>query len=107
MKKIILPVTQQGEKLLTQIKDELTDNGNKISDLFIASRIAECKVEYGKVGNSCRVCVLTTPNNQKLVGYALVLDPANDIPAKGREVALKMASNQMWSLVGGIAKLIV
>jgi len=42
-----------------------------------------------------------------LVGYAQVLDPANDVESVGQEIAYKKTIEQLWSVCGVIAKTII
>ena len=95
--------------LLGRILLELENNNNKLSQSFIEKELfsSETKVEHGQVGDSCRVCVITLPAGHKLVGYALVLDPNNDVESIGQEVAYKNASEKIWETYGAIAKAIM
>ena len=92
-------------KLIDRIGAELRGN-NKLSSTFIDSELnsPSTKVEHGKIGDSCRVCVITLPAGHKLVGYSLVLDPANDVELIGQEVAYNNAKEKIWEAYGSIAK---
>ena len=95
-------------ELLKEIKQELNSNGGKISEDFVDSYAEKCTYEYGKVGDSARVCVcvLTTTNGNKIVGSALVLDPENDVAEIGNKVAKDNCTEELWGFLGGLAKLL-
>jgi len=89
--------------VLTRIANEL-ESDNKLSQAFIEKELNASTVEHGKIGDSCRVCVITLPAGHKLVGYALVLDPVNDVELIGQEVAYNNAKEKIWEAYGSIAK---
>ncbi len=95
--------------LINRITQELKDNNNKLSNSFIDKELfnSSTRIEHGKIGDSCRVCVITLPAGHKLVGYALVLDPKNDIESVGQEVAYTNAADKIWETYGSIAKAIM
>ncbi len=90
--------------LLNSLASELESNGGKISEDFVNGYAEACTYEYGKVGDSARVCVLTTTTGNKIVGKALVLDVNNDVEEKGNSVARKNCQEELWSFLGGMAK---
>jgi len=94
------------QTLIDRLNIELENNSNKISPAFIEAELnsPNTTVTHGRVGDSCRVCVITLPAGHKLVGYALVLDPANDIELLGQEVAYDNAKEKIWEAYGSIAK---
>ena len=95
------------EETLKLVREELQKNGGKLSKEFI-DWYAEnkCSYEYGKIGDSARVCVLTTSTGHKIVGHALVLDPNNDVAEIGNEVAKDNCKEELWGFLGGIAKML-
>ena len=99
-----MKLSNETTTLLEIIADELTRNEGKLSPKFVSDYSEQCTYEYGKIGNSCRVCVLTTTNGNKMVGHALVLDPNNDVAEIGNNVAKKECSQQLWGFLGGLAK---
>ena len=92
--------------LLRDISKELKTNGNKISEDFVEKYANECIYEYGKIGDSARVCVMTTTTGSKIVESALVLDPNNDVEEIGNRVARERCQEQLWSFLGGMAKML-
>jgi len=94
-------------ELLEQIKQELESNGGKISKDFKNAYTEKCTYEYGKIGDSARVCVLTTTTGNKIVGSALVLDPNNDVAEIGNRVAKDNCTDELWGFLGGLAKMLV
>jgi len=91
-------------QILISIKEELDRNGGKLSKEFVENYANKCTYEYGKTGDSCRTCVLTTTNGNKIVENSLVLDPNNDIEEIGNQVAREKCVDQLWSFLGGLAK---
>ena len=92
--------------LLREISKELKTNGGKISKEFVSNYATKCTYEYGKIGDSARVCVMTTTTGNKIVESALVLDPKNDVEEIGNKVAREMCQEQLWSFLGGMAKIL-
>ena len=93
--------------LLGEIENELKESNGRISEDFIETMNASCTAEYGKIGDSCRVCVLTMKTGHRLVGEALVLDSNNDVEELGNSAARKKAEAKMWELIGALAKLVM
>ena len=87
------------------IIDELEMNSNKISPTFINNIVAQSNVQYFHLTPNMRVCVITLPTGHEVLGKAQVLDTANDVETIGNSVALTNATNEIWTLVGSIAKL--
>ena len=52
-----------------------------------------------------RLCIITLSTGHEVLGKAQVLSAANDIEQIGNQVALTNATNEIWTLVGSIAKL--
>ena len=92
--------------LLTSITKELKSNEGKLSPSFVDEYAQTCSYEYEKVGDSARVCVMTTTTGNKIVGSALVLNPANDVAEIGNKIAREHCQESLWSFLGGIAKLL-
>ncbi len=100
-------MTPQGLKLILSIEKELEKNGNKLGFEFIKKVAKSSQEKYFKLTDSTRVCVLTLPTGHEVVGYARVLDKDNDREELGNSVALENATDELWSLLGTIAKLFI
>ena len=87
------------------IIDELDGNSNKISPTLINNIVAQSNVQYFHLTPNMRVCVITLPTGHEVLGKAQVLDVDNDVETIGNSVALTNATNEIWTLVGSIAKL--
>ena len=87
------------------IIDELAENSNKISPLFINNIVAQSSIQYLKPTPNMRLCIITLPTGHEVLGKAQVLDASNDVEQIGNSVALNNATNEIWALVGSIAKL--
>ena len=92
-------------KLQQLIIDELEMNSNKISPTLISNIVAQSNVQYFNLTPNMRVCVITLPTGHEVLGKAQVLDASNDVEDIGNKVALTNAANEIWALVGSIAKL--
>ena len=97
-------INQSTHGILTLLKQDLAANRGKISSSFVEVYSNMCTYEYGQTGDSCRTCVLTTTNGNKIVGHSLVLDPNNDVEEIGNKVAREKCVEQLWSFLGGLAK---
>ena len=91
--------------LQQSIIDELAENSNKISPLFINNIVAQSSIQYLKPTPNMRLCIITLPTGHEVLGKAQVLDASNDVEQIGNNVALTNATNEIWVLVGSIAKL--
>jgi hypothetical protein len=91
--------------LQQSIIDELTENSNKISPAFINNLIAQSTILYLRPTQNMRLCIITLPTGHEVLGKAQVLDASNDVEQIGNQVALDNAKNDIWALVGSIAKL--
>ena len=89
--------------LRTMIKDELAENGNKISFKFIEELAATAKVTHMQITPNTRVCALTLDSGHEVVGYARVLFAENDVATIGQGVAFDNARDELWSICGSIA----
>ena len=89
------------------IIDELSSNSNRISPTFINSIVSQSTIQYFQLTPNMRVCVITLPTGHEVLGKAQVLDVANDVEEIGNKVALTNATNELWMLVGTIAKLCI
>lgn len=87
------------------IIDELEENSNKISLAFIDNIVAKSTVQYLHPTPNMRLCIITLPTGHEVLGKAQVLDSTNDVESIGNSVALTNATNEIWTLVGSIAKL--
>lgn len=87
------------------IIDELEENSNKISSTFIDNIVANSSVQYLHPTPNMRLCIITLPTGHEVLGKAQVLDADNDDESIGNLVALRNATNEIWTLVGSIAKL--
>lgn len=93
---------------LEGLKAALDGNGGKIPLSFIEAHLnsPETKVTHAKVTPNTRVCVITLKTGHELVGYAQVLDAANDVALIGKEVAYNNAKEEIWRVFGSIAKVL-
>ena len=91
--------------LQQSIIDELAENSNKISPAFINKIVAQSAIQYLKPTPNMRLCIITLPTGHEVLGKAQVLHAPNDIEQIGNSVALTNATNEIWTLVGSIAKL--
>ena len=91
--------------LQQSIIDELAGNSNKISPAFINNIVAQSSIQYLKPTPNMRLCIITLPTGHEVLGKAQVLDVSNDVEQIGNRVALTNATNEIWALVGSIAKL--
>ena len=87
------------------IKAELLESGNRISPAFIDSLIDASEIKHFQLSANTRVCLLRLPTGHEIVGKAQVLDAKNDVKMVGELVAVNAAKDQLWQLVGTIAKL--
>lgn len=90
--------------LQQSIIDELAESSNKISPAFINKIVAQ-SIQYLKPTPNMRLCIITLSTGHEVLGKAQVLSAANDIEQIGNQVALTNATNEIWTLVGSIAKL--
>jgi hypothetical protein len=93
--------------LSDEIKAHLEANGNKISKEFIDNLVEHSDVVYTRPTPNVRVCVVTLYSGHICVGVAKVLDEANDDEAIGNSVALDNATDELWGVIGTIAKCIM
>ena len=91
--------------LQQSIIDELAGNSNKISPTFINNIVAQSSIQYLKPTPNMRLCIITLSTGHEVLGKAQVLDASNDVEQIGNNVALTNATNEIWALVGSIAKL--
>ena len=91
--------------LQQMIIDELAENSNKISPNFINNLVDMSSVQYLHPTSNMRLCIITLPTGHEVLGKAQVLHAPNDIEQIGNSVALTNATNEIWTLVGSIAKL--
>lgn len=89
------------------IIEELSSNSNRISPTFINSIVSQSTIQYFQLTPNMRVCVITLPTGHEVLGKAQVLDVANDVEEIGNKIALTNATNELWMLVGTIAKLCI
>ena len=91
--------------LQQMIIDELAENSNKISPKFINNLVVMSSVQYLHPTPNMRLCIITLHTGHEVLGKAQVLDASNDDEDIGNKVALTNAKNEIWALVGSIAKL--
>lgn len=91
--------------LQQMIIDELAENSNKISPKFVNNLVVMSAVQYLHPTPNMRLCIITLPTGHEVLGKAQVLDASNDVEEIGNNVALTNATNEIWTLVGSIAKL--
>lgn len=95
------------EDLISRITRELEENGNKISPAFIEQLVIESDRLYLRPTPNMRLCIIRLQSGHEVLGKAQVLDSDNDIEEFGNSVALTNATNEIWSLVGSIAKAVM
>ena len=93
--------------LIQSLKEELTKTENKISPNFVESVVAISTIKYHHLTPAMRACTITLPTGHEVVGIAQVLDAKNDIEGIGNAVALTRAKNELWPLLGSIAKVLI
>ena len=93
--------------LVQSLKEELTRTENKISPSFIESVVDASTVKYHHLTPNMRACTITLPTGHEVVGIAQVLDAKNDNAELGNSVALTRAKNELWPLLGSIAKVLI
>ncbi len=91
-----------------ELFSELLGNNGKISPRFVDEMLNDPQtgITHAKVTPNTRVCVITLTTGHELVGYAQVLDEKNDVELIGQEVAYNNAKEQIWSVLGSIAKIL-
>ena len=91
--------------LANDLNNAMNGNGGKIPFSFIRGLVEhdDTKIVHVQPTPNTRVCVIVLPTGHNLVGYAQVLDSANDDELIGQEVALTNATNEMWAMLGAIA----
>lgn len=87
------------------IINELKEKNNRISSTFINNIAEKSEVKYFQLTPNMRVCVVTLPTGHEVLGKAQVLDSNNDVEEIGNRVAYVNAVNEIWTMVGAIAKL--
>ena len=93
--------------LVQSLQQELTKTGNRITPAFIDSVLQASTVTYHQLTTNMRVCVIKTPTWHEVLGLAQVLDSANDVEEIGNAVALANAKNNLWPVIGSIAKVLI
>ena len=93
--------------LVQSLQQELTKTGNRITPAFIDSVLQASTITYHQLTPNMRVCVIKTPTGHEVLGLAQVLDSANDVEEIGNAVALANAKNNLWPVVGSIAKVLI
>jgi len=95
-------------ELIEYLKTELEQNVGRIPLSMISNILnsPNTKVTHKQITPNTRVCVITTLYGHDLVGYAQVLDAKNDVELIGQEVAYDNAKEQLWAILGSIAKVI-
>ncbi len=99
------------ESFLDSIRTELNlcsgDNvKGKISSDFISKVAVNAEKIYLQPTPSMRICVLKLKSGHEVYGVAQVLDPVNDVESIGNKVAFDRAKDEIWQVVGSIAKAI-
>ena len=90
--------------LVDSIKANLRHNNGKIEPEFIDNLAEHAEKIYLHPTPSMRICILRIYSGHETVGVAQVLDPKNDDEEIGNEVAYENAKNELWRVVGAIAK---
>ena len=95
--------------MLDRIRRELEVNDGKLSKTFMDSVLWDknTKVTHVHPTPNTRICIITLPCGHDLVGFASVLYAKNDDPNVGKSVAYHRAAEQIWSVYGSIAKVLM
>lgn len=91
----------------TKLRDELLANNGKISFNFISTYAANAEKIYLHPTENMRLCILKLETGHEVVGVAQVLSYKNDVEEIGNKVAYDNAVNQLWSIFGAIAKVLL
>ena len=88
--------------------DSIEDGGvkGKISFNFIANLAENAEVIYLHPTANMRLCILKLYSGHEVLGMAQVLDSKNDAEELGNKVAYDRAVNELWGVVGTIARAI-
>jgi len=92
--------------IIKNLIEELKNNNGKISQDFTTKVLNHEKtiVTHQQLTPNTRVCVITLASGHDLVGFSQVLDSKNDIAEIGMKIAEERASNEIWGVLGSIAK---
>lgn len=91
--------------LQLRIKEDMEANNGKISPVLVDEIAHEAEVVYVHPTANTRICVLRLQSGHEVVGIAQVLDAKNDVESIGNQIAYNRAKDQIWSVLGNIAKL--
>ena len=92
--------------LITKIKDDLKRNNNKISVGLIEMLSKNSEKTFFMTKNTV-ICVMRLESGNEIVSYAQVLDENNFDENIGKKVAENKCKDELWKLVGNIAKAIM
>lgn len=93
--------------LVRLIQNDLIANNNKLSTNLINLVVSYSTIRYHHLTPNMRACTITLPTGHEVLGLAQVLDSANDVEEIGNAVALANAKNNLWPVIGSIAKVLI
>lgn len=93
--------------LVRLIQNDLTANNNKLSPNLINLVVSYSTIRYHHLTPNMRACTITLPTGHEVIGIAQVLDTTNDIESIGNEIAFTRAKNELWPVLGTIAKVLL
>lgn len=97
------------KEVLSRMEEVLKENNGKLTPTFINEILhhTDTKVTHAQLTPNTRVCVITLPTGHELVGYSQVLNAENDVELIGQGIAYRKAAENIWSVFGSIAKVLV
>lgn len=96
-------------EFLEELKAAIDKSRGKIPVWFIDKLFTDPRtiVTHVHPTETTRVCIITLPTGHELVGYAQVMDPANDDQLIGQEIAYERAKEKVWQVLGAIGKVLL
>ena len=94
---------------IEELKSAMDKTGGKIPVWFIDKLFTDPRtvVTHVHPTETTRICIITLPTGHELVGYSQVMNPANDDPLIGQEIAYENAKEEVWRTLGAIGKLLI
>ena len=93
--------------MIEQVREELKSNKGKLSFPFISRLAEEGTITYLHPTQNMRLCIITLKSGHEVLGVAQVLDASNDVEEIGNNIAYSNAVNEVWKVIGAIAKAIM
>ena len=102
---IEIPTMTFIETVETELNFVSGDNiQGKISFDFINDLTNDSEKIYLHPTPNMRICILKLKSGHEVYGVAQVLDANNDIEEVGNKIAFDRARDELWQVVGAIAK---